>query len=75
MQGPEVAAFIIVLRYAVPRLLDPPQVPSSFCALRNSISHSWMPLAAESITAFEHLQLQCLRVRGRATARGEFTLH
>ena len=28
MQGPEVAGFVILLRYAMPRFLDPPQVPS-----------------------------------------------
>ena len=33
MQGPEVAALIIMLRYAVPRLLDPPQVPSQSLSL------------------------------------------
>ena len=33
MQGPEVASFIIMLRYAVPRLLDPPKVPSSVVLL------------------------------------------
>ena len=28
MQGPAVAAFVILLRYAMPRFLDPPQVHS-----------------------------------------------
>ena len=28
MQSPEVAVFVILFRYAMPRFLDPPQVPS-----------------------------------------------
>ena len=64
MQGPEVAAFIIMLRYAVPRPLDPSQVPSSAFALSSSISFSLVDaLVAENMTAFERVLLQCLRVQ------------
>jgi hypothetical protein len=65
MQGPEVATSIIMLRHAVPRLLDPAQVPSSvLCPVQFDFSLV-DALAAENITAFERVQLQCLRVRAR----------
>jgi hypothetical protein len=65
MQSPEVASFIIMLRYAVPRLLDPPKVPSSVVLL---FKVRFLPRGCPGIgehNRIERVQLQCLRVRAR----------